>query len=255
MDCRDIVEILGAGRELTAAAREHVSSCARCRALVDATAFPAEEPSLSPEVQEKLARIAAKDPAPVRPLVLSWYSLLFLACAVLAALIGVLGLGSRGWRLSTPLQQSWLIPGLLAMAVTVPAILARLMVPGALLRIRPTRLLLVTVCWFALAAPLVYPVHMYPAFGRSAIACLLMGLGFASAVAIAAWLILQRGFVTAPGIAAITAGGLAGTSSLALQFIYCSHLDTGHFALAHLGSFLLSIVLGGLLLRARSSHS
>ncbi len=233
--------MFGAGRELNAAAREHVSSCSSCSALV--------ETPLSAEIQQRLAAMVTKDLAPVRPLSLTRYFLSFLACAWLAVLTGALLLGGAGWRVSTLPQQLWLIPGLLVLAIAAPALLARLMIPGARVWIRPAHLLWLAAIWFALAALLIYPAQSYPAFARSASACLLIGLGFAAVVASAAWLILQQGFVTAPGVAAITAGGLAGTSSLALQFIYCPHLDSGHFALAHLGSFLLSIVLGWLLLR------
>jgi hypothetical protein len=124
--------------------------------------------------------------------------------------------------------------------------------PGTLFRISPKALVAWMIGWFALAAPLVYSPRMYPAFGHSALVCLSIGLGFAAVVALAAWLILQRGFVTAPGLAALTVGALAGSSSLAMQFVYCHHLDTGHYAIAHCGSFVLSVVAGGLLLARES---
>ncbi len=248
MNCRDIVRILASGRELNAAAREHVSSCPRCRALLDAMAVPAPAPELSEESLERFTRGVTTDLRPVQPLRPARYGILFLAFAALAVVAGVLLLGVRGWRLATPLQEVWIIPALAVMAVVVPGALARLMLPGSLLRIPLTNLLAAMVCWFALAAPVIYPVRMYPTFAKSAIACLFIGLAFAVAVALATWITLRRGFVTSPRLAALAAGALGGMSSLALQVIYCPHLDTGHFAIAHFGSFFLATMLGALLL-------
>jgi hypothetical protein len=248
MNCRDIIRILATARELNAAAREHVSSCPQCRALLDATAFPAEAAALRGDAVDRFTRSLITDLRPVRPIRPAWYGMAFLALAIVAVIAGVLLLGSRGWRLATPLQEWWIIPALALMAGAVPVALARLMVPGSLMRVRLRHLVAVMVCWFGLAAPIVYPVHMYPAFARSAIACLLIGLSFAAVVAVASWIALRRGFVTSPRLAAVAAGALGGTSSLALQVIYCPHLDTGHFAIAHFGSFFLAVVLGGMVL-------
>jgi hypothetical protein len=256
MRCRDIVDILAAGKILSEEAHHHVAACQQCQALLQATAFAMEAEPLSEDAKERLGRIVTTDLRPVRPLRPGLYSLIFLLFAIGATAVGVLTLGQRGWRLATLAQEWWIVPGLLVLAATIPAALARLMVPGALLRLRIRDFLAVMVCWFALAAPVVYPVHTYPAFAKSAVACLFIGLGFAAAVVTASWITLQRGFVTSPRLAAVVAGALGGTSSLALQVIYCPHLDTGHFAIAHFGSFFLSIVLAGLLLyrlRLRSS--
>jgi Negative regulator of sigma F len=248
MKCRDIIRILAAGRELNAAAREHVDSCPRCTALLQATAFAGEPVPLPDNVVDRFSGSLTADLRPVKPIKPAWFGIVFLGFAILAAIVGVLLLGSRGWRLATPVQEWWILPGLFLMAISIPTALARLMVPGSLLRIRLRDLLALMVCWFALAAPIVYPVRMYPAFAKSAIACLFIGLGFAAAVAVLTWITLRGGFVTSPRLAALAAGALGGTSSLALQVIYCPHLDTGHFAIAHFGSFFLGIVLGGLLL-------
>lgn len=246
MNCRDIIRILAAGRELDAAAREHVSSCPRCTALLQATAFAGEAALLPDATLDRFTGTLTTDLRPVQPIKPAWYGLVFLGFAILAITIGVLLLGTRGWRLSTHLQEWWIISGLAVLAATVPAALVRLMVPGSLLRIRLRDFLGLMVCWFALAAPIVYPVRMYPAFAKSAIACLLIGLAFAAAVAVCTWMTLRRGCVTSRSLAAVAAGALGGSSSLALQVIYCPHLDTGHFAIAHFGSFLLGIVLGAL---------
>ena len=256
MNCRDIIRVLAAGRELNAAAREHVSSCPRCTALLQATAFAGEAAPLTDAVLDRFTGTLTADLRPVQPIRPAWYGLAFLGFAILAVITGVLLLGSRGWRLATPLQEWWIVPGLVLTAISIPAVLARLMVPGSRLRIRVRDLLALMVCWFALAAPIVYPVRMYPAFAKSAVACLFIGLGFAAAVAVLTWITLHRGFVTSPRLAALAAGALGGTSSLALQVIYCPHLDTGHFAIAHFGSFFLGIVLGGLVLwRLRGRQS
>jgi len=248
MNCRDIIRILVAGLDLGAAAREHVSSCRRCTALLQARAFAAAPAPLPEATLDRFTRSLTTDLRPSRPIKPAWYGIAFLGFAILAVIVGVLLLGTRGWHLATQLQELWILPGLALMAAIVPAALARLMLPGSLLRIRLRDLLTIMVCWFGLAAPIVYPVRMYPAFARSAIACLFIGLGFAAAVAVLTWITLRRGFVTSPRLAAFAAGALGGTSSLALQVIYCPHLDTGHFAIAHFGSFFLGIVLGGLLL-------
>jgi hypothetical protein len=251
MNCRDIIRILAAGRELNAAEREHVSSCPRCTALLQATAFAGEAAPLPDAVLDRFTGTLTADLRPVQPMKPAWYGLVFLGFAILAVIIGVLVLGARGWRLATPLQEWWILPGLALMAMSIPAALARLMVPGSVLRIRVKDLLVLMVCWFALAAPIIYPARMYPAFAKSAVACLFIGLGFAAAVALLTWITLRRGFVTSPQLAALAAGALGGTSSLALQVIYCPHLDTGHFAIAHFGSFFLGIVLSGLVLWRR----
>ena len=242
IDCRAMLEMLASGAPLSAAARQHISSCAQCRALVDATAIPAEP--ISPEMEARLGAIAAENLTPVRPLSRSLHALLFFVCAVAAAAAGDWIFGVRGWRESSIAQKLWLIPGLAAFAVVLPAMLSRLMIPGTLLRLRPEILLACGVGWFGLAAPVVYSPRMYQGFGPSAAVCMSIGLGFAAMVGMAAWVILRRGFVTAPGVAALTAGGLAGVSSLGMQFVYCHHLDTGHYAIAHFGALVVSILIG-----------
>ncbi len=248
MKCRDIIRMLAAGRELNAATREHVASCDRCRAMLRAAAFEAGNPALPEQTLERFTRTLTADLSPVSPVRPARHVFLFVAFAVLAVAAGVVMFGARGWRLATPLQESWIWPALLLLAGVLPAALARLMIPGSLIRVRLSGLLVIMVCWFALAAPVVYPARMYPGFAKAAIACLFIALSFGAVVACASWVTLHRGFVTSPRLAALAAGALGGTTSLALQVIYCPHLDTGHFAIAHFGSFFLATLLGALLL-------
>ena len=127
----------------------------------------------------------------------------------------------------------YLSTGLLTGLGLTSALLARLMIPGELLRARSVPAIVALIAFFVAAGAL-YPAAMYPGFAHAVAACLTIGFAHANpTAAVAAWA-LRRGFVLS--IRRICA--IAGLFGLAVLFVFCPHLDTGHFLLAHAGMMI-----------------
>ena len=139
----------------------------------------------------------------------------------------------------------YLTTGLLTGLGLTSALLARLMIPGELLRARPVPAVLGLIAFFTAAGTL-YPLSMYPGFAHAVAACLTIGSAHAiPAAAVAVW-VLRRGFVLSRMHTWLVAGLFSGLTGLAVLFLFCPHLDAGHFLLAHAGMMIICTLLGGL---------
>jgi hypothetical protein len=246
MNCDSVMRMVRDGdRPLPMEALEHLQSCAECS--VTALFARAVSPyTLSPDLIQRLSRSVVADLLPIRPLRSDWTHSSFIA-AVAAMIIaaGVTVLGHHGWSMSDA-SQRLLVGPTIGLGLLVTSVLAvRLMTPGRHLRLRP-EVALGVVMSLLMAYGALYPSAMYRQFGNAVAACFLIGLAHALPMFLVIVWILRRGYVTAQSWAAALAGQVAGLTGLAVLFIFCPHLDAGHYLAAHVGMSLTCIAVAPL---------
>ena len=222
-------------------AEQHLRTCPDCRAWhLWTNELAAAQPS--PEKQEAWVQATVSQLAPAAPSrSRGLYAAVLLAAAAVVVTAGVALLGTRGWAGSGLAVRFYLSTGLLTGLGLTSALLARLMIPGELLRARSVPAIVALIAFFVAAGAL-YPAAMYPGFAHAVAACLTIGFAHANpTAAVAAWA-LRRGFVLS--IRRICA--IAGLFGLAVLFVFCPHLDTGHFLLAHAGMMIACTLVGTL---------
>jgi len=244
MTCRDITKLLAGHAPLTAAAAEHLRACERCRLLVGSPAPYSGPASIDADLEKRLVAIVTGDLAAVRPLSSPRvYTAALLAVAVVVVAAGVALLGGRGW-LATSISQKLYFVTLLTAGIAICAVtLPQWMFPGALPRVRVWVL-----CALAIAAVLgggaLYPVLRYDHFGRAVATCFTIGMAHAAVLCTAAVFIMRRGLVLSRRAAAGLAGLLGGLTGLFVLFVFCPHIDAGHYLLAHATVVIACTALG-----------
>jgi Negative regulator of sigma F len=242
MNCETARNLLGkADRE----AEQHLRTCPDCRAWhLWTRELASEQPR--PEEQDAWVRLVVSDLAPAAPSrSRGFYTAVLLAAAAVVIAGGVRLLGTRGWAGSGLTLRLYLAFGLLTGLGVTAALLTRLMIPGELLRLRPPAAVGALIA-LVLGAGALYPVLMYPGFGHAVAACLTIGFAHSIPTAAVAVWVLRRGFVLSRAQTCAIAGQFAGLTGLGVLFIFCPHLDAGHFLLAHAGMMIACTLVGAL---------
>lgn len=254
MNCRDIARLLAESMPFPKAAEEHVRTCERCRLLVVSPPPYLEPVTVDAALEQRLIEGLTKNLAAMRPLSSSWvYSAALAAIVAVVVAAGVGMLGVRGW-LATSIFQKLYFLALLGTGITACTMaLPQLMFPGALPRIR-TWVLAALATAGVLAAGLLYPVLHYPHFGRAVITCFTIGTVHAAVLSTAAVFLLRRGLVLSRRAAAAITGMLGGFTGLFVLFVFCPHLDAGHYLLAHATVVLACTALGPAILALVDRH-
>jgi predicted anti-sigma-YlaC factor YlaD len=240
--CKRFEQAWLAGEPLNQQARDHLRECPACAALYEMMRRQPVEP-LPSELEQRLIETAQRDLAPVKPIAAPYhYALLMLAASAAIASLALFKLGLAGWKNSgAPLRAylaAWLLAGLGLGAVHI----ARLMVPGALLCVRPAVLTAVSGVAVLLAAAF-YPIRYYDHFVRALATCFAIGMAVAIPTGILVNLVLRRGFVVNRPAASLLAGLFSGFTALVVLFLFCPHLDAGHYLFAHMAVVAASLLL------------
>jgi hypothetical protein len=253
MTCRDISKALALGAGLPSGAPEHLRYCESCRRLVAVSEWIAAEAELSAEAERKVIGAVTCDLKPVSPLGSPWrYTAMILIAAALVAALGIAVLGTTGWSTNPTLRKVYFTIFLAAGITTSAAMLSRLMIPGALFRIPPAALVVAAMVAL-LAGGLLYPVARYEHFARAVMACFTIGTLHAVVAGTLCVLVLRRGFVVSRETAALVAGLTGGLTGLVVLFVFCPHLDAGHYLLAHATAVIFATAAGPAVLYA-SEH-
>ena len=244
MTCRDIATLLAGQAPLPAAAVEHIRACERCRLLAGSPAPYSGPTSIDAELEKRLVALVTNNLVAARPLSSPRvYAAALLAVAAVVVAAGVALLGVRGWRATSIFQKLYFVifltTGMVASAVT----LSQRMFPGALPRVRAWVLGTLAIV-AALCAGSLYPVLRYDHFARAVATCFTIGMAHAAVLCTAAAFILRRGLVLSRGAAASLAGLLGGLTGLFVLFVFCPHLDAGHYLLAHATVVIACAALG-----------
>ena len=244
MTCRDIARLLAESAPLPAAAAEHLRTCERCRLLVGSPAPYSGPASIDAELEKRLVALVTSDLAAVRPLFSPWvYTAALLAVAAVVVAAGVARLGVRGWLTTSIFQKLYFVTLLTAGIAACAATLSQLMFPGALPRVRAWVLGALAIA-AVLGGGALYPLLGYDHFGRAVAACFSIGMAHAAVLSIATSFILRRGLMLSRRAAAGLAGILGGLTGLCVLFVFCPHLDAGHYLLAHATVVIACAALG-----------
>ena len=244
MTCRDIATLLAESSPFPADAAAHLRTCERCRLLVGSPAPYSGPVSISAGLEHRLIAVVTNDLVAVRPLSSPRvYTTALIALAALVIAAGVAVLGVRGW-LTTSISQKLYFVTLLTAGIAACAVtLSRLMFPGALPRVRPWVLGALAIA-AVLGGGALYPLLHYDHFGRAVATCFTIGMAHAAILCTAAVFILRRGLVLSRRAAAGLAGLLGGLTGLFVLFVFCPHLDAGHYLLAHATVVIACAALG-----------
>jgi Negative regulator of sigma F len=244
MTCREIAKLLAESAPLPPSATAHLRTCERCRLLVGSPAPYSGPVSISASLEQRLIVVVTNDLVAVRPLSsprVYTAALIALAAFVIAA--GVAVLGVRGWLTTSIFQKLYFVTLLAAGIAACAVTLSRLMFPGALPRVRAWVLGALAIA-AVLGGGALYPLLHYAHFGRAVATCFSIGMAHAAVLCIAAVFILRRGLVLSRRAAAGIAGLLGGLTGLFVLFVFCPHLDAGHYLLAHATVVIACAALG-----------
>jgi hypothetical protein len=250
MTCRDIAKLLAESAPLPPAAAEHLLTCERCRLLVGSPAPYSGPVSISAGLEQRLIAVVTHDLVAVCPLSSPRiYMAALLAVSALVVAAGVAVLGVRGWLTTSIFQKLYFVTLLTAGIAACAVTLSRLMFPGALPRVR-TWILGALAIAAVLGGGALYPLLRYDHFGRAVATCFSIGMAHAAVLCTAAVFILRRGLVLSRRAAAGLAGLLGGLTGLFVLFVFCPHLDAGHYLLAHATVVIACAALGPVIVAA-----
>jgi hypothetical protein len=244
MTCRDIAKLLAESAPLPAAAAAHLRTCERCRLLAASPAPYSGPVSITAGLEQRLITLVTNDLVPVRPLSsLRVYTAALLAVAAVVVAAGVAVLGMRGWLTTSIFQKLYFVTLLTAGIAVCAASLSQLIFPGALPRVRAWVLGALAIA-AVLGGGALYPLLRYDHFGRGVATCFSIGMGHAAVLCTAAAFIMRRGLVLSRRAAAGLTGLLGGLTGLFVLFVFCPHLDAGHYLLAHATVVIACAALG-----------
>ena len=248
MNCRDLERSfvewdLRTG--LPPAAREHLTGCPGCRKLVELLQTPdTPDRNLSPIIETLASRLAS-DLRPVRPLPRSGLFLAALGslCAMIAAL-GIYREGTAGFHAMSSLQSVSILIALAVCSAISASSLVHQIVPGSRHRFQPETLPAAVTGSLLLVAIAIFQFRDETSFWPGIWFCIRMGLSFASLAAVPFWLLLRRGAVLSPPATVTAAGLLAGLAGMTVVEVHCPNLDLPHVLISHVGTPVLSALLG-----------
>jgi hypothetical protein len=186
---------------------------------------------------------------PVRPRPASWVLVSALVVVSVAlATTGAVRLGFYGVQQMGALAMGLIFPAVCALIFVAALTSVSEMIPGSRHRMAPWVLL--TAGSLALVAIFALLFHDYRTerFVPRGIACLTAGLALAVPVALAAWLILKRGFAVNSLTAGLALGTLAGAAGVTMLELHCPNFQALHVMLWHTAVIPLSAAAVALLL-------
>ncbi|HWC95847.1 MAG TPA: NrsF family protein [Candidatus Sulfopaludibacter sp.] len=234
------------GDELSADARQHLASCPRCAALVNA--FSGQAPSGFEAASLAATRHRILDDlAPVRPMAPEGlYASIFLFIAACMATVAALLKGVRGLPVLSGLQAAVIFGLILVLLLVASFAVALDMRPGAR-GIRSTWLVIAALAGMEVVFLALF--HDYDAgrFLHSGLGCFSLGASCAAVTALLACIPLRRGYVVAPVSTGAAIGALAGLAGLAALELHCPILKVPHIVIWHGGVLAASIAVGALI--------
>jgi hypothetical protein len=253
MTCNEIDDLISSRSILSvlpSGAAEHLTGCERCRSLMRVLQEDSARQSPSPTGLGQIKAVLLQDLKPVRPLAPAFafraaFGIIFLAVTV----VGSFQLRAYGWGVLSIPQRIVVFTSLAAGTGLLASSMVRQMFPGSKHTVSPALLLVGVLALLMLPASAVFQPQVEFAFVSNGLSCLRAGLSYAIPGAILLWLLLRRGAVLSPKLAAATAGGFAGLIGLTVLEVHCPILNRYHILVWHMGVVLLSM-LGGLSLGA-----
>jgi hypothetical protein len=248
MNCRHIDGMLIEGAlapPFSTEVKDHMTRCARCRALVSAlgTSAPADQPS--PATLRRIESGIVADLRPVSPAASRRYVLAALTAIFVGMVaVGVHRVGAFAIRVMSPLQAS-VILGTLAVCIGLLASsLEQQTVPGRRHRISPRLLPVGIAVTLAAAVAILFQFQYEPNFWARDWACLTTGIPLGAIAVMPLWLVLRRGAILYPAVTGAATGLLAGLVGTSALEIHCQNMHAAHILVSHLGVAVLGAAIG-----------
>lgn len=243
MNCEGIRELLSEGQALTGPAKDHLASCAGCRAMVEALSVP--DAHLDRERINQFQQLIAESLRPVRPSpsdrTLIW-SLLVLFTAF--SLLSAIPVGYNGFRNLSACQRVVYYALILLCATGCAIITVQEMIPGSERKASPRWMIAAVTLSLALLVSLLFHNFDLDRFVLLGIPCLRLGTICAVIGGALSGFILRSGFFTSPVAGSATVGFFAGLAGVAVLALHCPIQNSGHIIVWHLGVLALG-ALGG----------
>ena len=243
MNCEQMDALLFSGGELPPDARQHLETCASCRALAGALGDNVDY-SIAPATLQRAQSLIPAELAPVKPLARpqAFASLFLLAAGAIAG-------GAAWWKGFYGIRALTLVHGLVIFAVLAALLglaayaLAGDMRPGA----RTVRGLVIFGLAFG-AMELVFLTlfsdYALGQFVQQGIPCFKMGMSCAVATAALVWLAVRKGYIVAPVSTGATIGALSGLAGVTALELHCPLQLVPHVMVWHAGVLVASAGLG-----------
>ena len=243
MNCRDMDEWLSGGRELPPEARAHLSECENCRALAGVMGDEVDY-TLDPAVLARVRQHVAGAVPAVRPMApVGAFAAVFLVIAgcfgaLFGSIKGILGLPNLSGA-----QAAAIFGVVLAMLLLSAMALAGEMRPGAW-TVRGGVLFALGLAGIETVFLTLFSDYAMGRFVHQGTACFTMGMTCSILTGLGSWLVLRRGYITAPVSTGATVGALSGLAGLAALELHCPVLLVPHLAVWHTAVFVVSAALG-----------
>lgn len=203
---------------------------------------------VDPALLNRISQNIAASLRPVRPLPPTGVLVAALVAAcILIATAGGLVLGPHGIaKMGAEEIGQIFLPLLLLTGLAAWTYISE-MIPGSPRLTHPWIVILGTCLTLLAVFALIFPDHHVDDFVHAGIKCLTAGLLQAVPIALAAWLILRRGFAVNRTAAGLAAGVLAGVGGVTMLEIHCDkfealHVMVWHTAVVPLSAALLALV-------------
>ena len=210
---------------------------------------------VNPALLDRIAASIQPSLRPVRPLPPTWVLAggLVLICAAVA-LAGAARSGFYGLQKLSIFGRALIFPALAVFVCLAAVACVGQMIPGSRQHVSPSALL--AGGSLALVAVFAILFHDYQTehFVSQGLVCLAAGLLHAIPVALAAWLLLRRGFAVNPVAAGLVTGTLAGLAGVTMLELHCPNFEAPHVMLWHTAVILVSAAAGALAGRLGHSH-
>lgn len=257
MNCAALDELLDHSVPLSEwppAARAHLESCPRCRALQEGLAgFASAAPpqaGYAAITQQLISGLA-----PVRPMLpMPAGVVLLLICATGTGALLASATGNKGWIALDAAQRSIIfLVALLATAVQATLVSLE-MEPGRSFAPAVRHASWLTPAVFAVVSASLFPWAPDAPFLSHWALCFARAAATALVALAAIYLVARRGYFVHFRRAGAAVGLLAGLGAFVSQELYCPVLETSHVAASHVGLLLVSSLAGMLLGAAAARH-
>ncbi|HEY3936690.1 MAG TPA: NrsF family protein [Bryobacteraceae bacterium] len=214
------------------------------RAMFDGLRTPGDLPDA--ERVERIQRRIASSLKPVKPLPSDRALLLIgLGCFAALALLPTIHFGDSALHVLSGVQEFAYYGVIALLAILFAAAIVEQMIPGSKRRLNARMLVIGSFFSLALLACLLFENFSMDHFVAHGWPCLRLGSECALVSGLIAFLLVRKGFFTAPVASSMLIGCFAGLSGVAALALICPVRNAPHILVWHLGTMILGALGGG----------
>jgi hypothetical protein len=207
---------------------------------------------VDPQLLDRIGASIRPSMQPVRPLA----STLLLSGGLVAicaavALAGAARLGFAGLQHLSTWQIALIFPALAIFLLLAAVACVAERIPGRQRRVPPGPLMALGSLALIAVFAILFRDYGTERFLPQGMTCLIAGLAHAIPAALAAWLLLRRGFAVDPVSAGVASGTLAGLAGVLMLELHCANFEAPHVMLWHTAVIWVAAAAGALTARLR----